>query len=155
MTKPENSRYNGQFVQTTMHECDTLLHFLDDRLGTNKPTPKECGDTSAVIEELQVDNEALREHICELVKECESQHHLVEYFQTENAKLRDRVAQLERTNLHHVDEFDHKVALPLDMNVDDLASLPLAPLEMPHFDFDSLTPRKVDMDGQSEQDKAT
>ncbi|KAI0232094.1 hypothetical protein LSAT2_017595 [Lamellibrachia satsuma] len=67
------------------------------------------------------------------------------------APIRDAIRvyiQLERTNLHCVAAFDRKVALHLDMNVDDLASLLLAPLEMPHFDFDSLTPRKVDTDGQ-------
>ena len=151
---------NVACVERTMRQCDTLLKFLDDRLGPDKCQPNESDNVCAVkvpkdertiIEELQVHNEALREHICELLKECDSQHHLVERFRTENATLRDRVAQLERRAA--VDELDHQGPLPLDMNVDDLASLPLAPLEIPHFDYDSLVPRKANADDKLKGEK--
>ena len=142
------SRYSDAGPETG--EYDTLLQFLDDRMGTQRPPPKEP-DLSVIIKQLRVNNTALQERVTELSKESDSQRHLVEQLRTENASLRDRIARLERTNLNS--EFEHQVSpLPLDMNVDDLASLPLAPLEMPHFDFDSLTPRKLAPDGRSEQD---
>jgi len=146
--RSETSRYSEAGPETG--EYDTLLQFLDDRMGTQRPPPKES-DLTVVIKQLRVNNTALRERVCELSKESDSQRHLVEQLRTENALLRDRITRLERTNLHS--DFERQVSpLPLDMNVDDLASLPLAPLEMPHFDFDSLTPRKVASDGRSEQE---
>ena len=162
--KPGTSTGDVAGVERTMRQCDTLLKFLDDRLRPDKCQPNESDDVRAVkvpkdertiIEELRVHNEALREHICELLEECDSQHHLVEGFRTENATLRDRVAQLERSLCAGVDELDHQGPLPLDMNVDDLASLPLAPLEMPHFDYDSLVTCKANADDKLEREKTS
>ncbi|XP_013383158.1 nuclear receptor-binding factor 2 [Lingula anatina] len=136
----------------TMEETDSLLFFLHNRaisLGMDSPRPwpnrhliqtavKAPKDDKMIIEELKTHNLALRSHIEQLLGENANLHEELNNIKKENEEL--------KTNNHikpvyvddENDEEERFYSIPPHMNLSDLPSLELPPLEMPLFDFDSI-----------------
>lgn len=93
---------------------------MDEIIAEAVKSPKE---EKTIIEELRIHNEELRKHISIILKELET-------------------CEAEKSQLaHKLEQYEHAQALYLD-NVDaeefNLPSLDLPPLEMPHFDFETV-----------------
>ena len=152
-------------VYRTMEECDSLLQFLKNRTATaGKPEPPKASkytssqnkkqlfqsgtkipiDDQLIIEELRMHNDALREHILELLTECDLKDLQANQYKKENEKLVERLRKLE-SQMSESNESEKCYPLPSRMSVDDLPSMELPPLEMPTFDFDKF---KLQDDGE-------
>ena len=145
---------DGSMALRTIHECDSLLAFLNNRhsmdyksLHEVKPAKKRLiKDDSQIIEELRIHNDALRRHILDLLHDRDVAESDLQYYKQENQRQRERIQELENTNRSNMtqstsmdSDLEYQMPAALKMNLDDLASMDLPPLEMPKFDFDGLT----------------
>ncbi|CAH1784781.1 unnamed protein product, partial [Owenia fusiformis] len=148
--------YN-QYIYKDLEETDSLLQFLQtralaqaqgDRLPSIETHTKRTKDEiiqsavkspkteSEIIEELHINNQSLRGQVLELLKELEEKDKEVTRLQNENSALRKRTNDKEDKDSDS--EKENFYSMPL--NLDDLPSLPeLPPLEMPTFDFDTVS----------------
>ena len=147
-------------VYRTMEKCDSLIAFLKNRAAgqnvennsynekgharadiTGIKTPK---DDKTIIEVLRIHNDALRLHILELLREnegyCKELQTLrkenVELFTSRNSRGRQDGSILEESTDSEKSEKYYPNPNRIDIN--DIPSMELPPLEMPTFDFDSL-----------------
>ena len=146
--------HNG--VYRTMKECDSLLQFLNHRQSLDyrslvPPTSSSAyasnngsrspKDDKVIIEELKTHNDALRGHVMDMLRDLETQAKDLEHYKAENGRLHARLRDMEKMNRSQMTEsVDSELEyqpMHLRMNLDDLTSLELPPLEMPKFDLDS------------------
>ena len=126
-------------VYRTMEETDSLLTFLKKRAdGSTDGHPKNPllksaskipKDEKQIVEELRIHNEALRNHVLQLLRELDER-------QRENANLRERL-RIHEEKKYMANSYDSETyfSVPISSGID-LPDLP--PLEMPTFDFNSL-----------------
>ena len=159
--KPDGANeVDGQLlVYQTMEECDSLLSFLKNRAAgrhmENTIYPetfqnktmiggiKNPKDDKTIIEELRMHNEALRTHILELLRENEGYYKELQTLRKENVQLhisRNDGGEHDSVLTESTDSEKSEKYYPNPHRIDinDLPSLELPPLEMPTFDFDSL-----------------
>ena len=150
---------DGQLsVYRTMEECDSLLSFLKNRaagrymentinLETFQKTTvggiKNPKDDKTIIEELRMHNEALRTHILELLRENEGYYKELQTLRKENVELHKSRNDGGKRDSFLTESTDSEKSEkyypnPHRIDINDLPSLELPPLEMPTFDFDSL-----------------
>ena len=142
-------------VHRTMQECDSLLQFLNDRsgmsIGARYKAPGARNNASTmirsavkvpkgekeIIEELEIQNEYLRQHIENLLDENQLQKSEVEMLRAENQQLitRNRELQNQLPPSELSESTEEYGPIPKGMTLDDLPSMELPPLEMPTFDF--------------------
>ena len=147
--------HNG--VYRTMKECDSLLQFLSHRqsLGYRSLVPpnsssayasnngsKSPKDDKVIIEELKMHNDALRQHVLDMLRDLETQAKDLDHYKSENGRLHARLRDMEKMNKSQMTEsadsdLEYQLPMHVRMNLDDLTSLELPPLEMPKFDLDS------------------
>ena len=155
-------------VFRTMEECDSLLQILNKRAVTigqrehGQPSSlqqiqQDNQDTSAsqingikiaiddklMIEELVTHNNALRQHILQLLNELENKEQQLQLMRQKYDNLHDTVERCSQSNdrmdTSMVDSTGRSVYnFPMAINLDKLPALELPPLEMPKFDLDSL-----------------
>ena len=150
-------------IYRTMDECDSLLQLLNHRASEMKSPAKPTNpqtdttrentsqakltgsngikipkDDKVVIQELRVHNGALQNHIVELLKECEYQQRQLAHYRRENDELKERLNQIQKPFMEESTDSEKYYPIPVGMNVHDLPSLELPPLEMPEFDFSTL-----------------
>ena len=151
--RPEISDAASRFnVYRTIEDCDTLLHFLNDRkTGTGNDHIdnrfiasytvgiKVDKDDRTIIEELRVHNEMLQEQILQLLQEVEDERRKnraeVDVLLADNRNLRQEVARLKGCSEATGNPWTSSE--PFD------AGLDLPPLEMPKFDFDVLNAERL------------
>ena len=145
-----------------MEECDSLLAFLRRRaqeMGRSIEEPgtlsitqlpetsviesgvKTPKDDKTIIEELRVYNDALRYHILDLLKQTEEQAGVVNQLREENTQLKlklnstDSKSGTALAESSDSEKSEKYYPNPANINIDDLPSLELPPLEVPTFDF--------------------
>lgn len=117
-------------------------------------------DSAQIIEELRIHNDALRRHILDCLHDQDALEAELAHARDQNARLRERVRQLEGKDMDESEAGNTNISsnpsrrqmmtqsmeadleyepATLRMNLDDLASMDLPPLEMPKFDMDALT----------------
>ena len=152
-------------VARTIRECDTLLHFLNQRpsldyrsyslmhtaTGTTAPA-RAMKDDAQIIEELRIHNDALRKHVIDLLQEKETQDRDLQHYKAENNRLHARLRDMEKMKNSRMSdsidsELEYQVPPTMRMNLDDLSSLDLPPLEMPKFDIDAMQNSESKPDG--------
>lgn len=94
---------------------------------------------SDVIEELRVYNDELRKQVKHLLDELKVKDAMIQKLQDSNEKLREAFDKQrgKTTTLDSNDDVEPSPAV-LNMDLNNLSSLDLPPLEVPKFDFDSL-----------------
>lgn len=142
-----------------MGRCDTLIQYLAGRnSGANSPSPTmeaiyDKGLTNPphkipkvdkeVIEELKMHNESLQDYVLQLLQEVDFQKSENDRLRKENADIKKQIENLRNLSLD--DSCEEREGYPiLDIDVDNLATMQLPPLEMPKFDY---TPFKLNADG--------
>ena len=152
---------DGQLsVFRTMEDCDSLLAFLRNRTAgqnvenvlQNEKTQTRTGtagikkpkDDKTIIEELRMHNEALRLHILELLRENEGYYKELKTLRKENVELftsRNNKGKQDGSILEESTDSEKSEKYypnPNRIDINDIPSMELPPLEMPTFDFDSL-----------------
>ena len=151
---------DGQLsVFRTMEECDSLLSFLKNRAAgrymENTIYPetfqnktmiggiKNRKDDKTIIEELRMHNDALRTHILELLRENEGYYKELQTLRKENVELHKSRNNGGKRDSFLTESTDSEKSEkyypnPHRIDINDLPSLELPPLEMPTFDFNSL-----------------
>lgn len=158
---------DGQLsVYRTMEECDSLLTFLRNRaaghngenttyseIANQKPSPigtKNPKDDKTIIEELRMHNEALRAHILDLLRENEGYYKELQILRKENVEFHISQSGKNKQQSPGVhsssmladstdsDKSEKYYPNPNRLDINDIPSMELPPLEMPTFDFDSL-----------------
>ena len=147
---------DGTVICRTMEECDSLLQMLNHRghedeksngekKGDVTPRQQTNGtkvpkDDKVIIEELRMHNIALCTHIVDLLKEIEQNKRQMQHYKSENDELKDKLNRHDTSYNMMEDSTDSEkyYPVPVGMNLHDLPSLELPPLEMPKFDFSAL-----------------
>ena len=147
--KMDSENINPASYYRIMEETDTLVQFLIKRNrsqsgqlkaplcpvgpvegATGSNMSKLPKDDKQMIEELQMHNEDLRKHVCNLLKEVES-------YQEENEALRLKVEKLEKElSRAHCEK---QTPNEFERFVDEA----LPPLETPDFNFEGLNMRRL------------
>lgn len=122
-----------------------------ENVETKRMTAKS--DT-VIIEELRVHNDALRAHILDLLNEAEEYQRQedytrreMDYLRGDNRRLKERLHRLENnapgasgSPLATTSDTFYSFPVGMALNLDNLPSLELPPLEVPKFDFNTLKP---------------
>lgn len=141
-------------IMRELGECEALVQSMslsvenpglkeDKTIKENQPKTTEADTPSqvknvAALDELKGHLFTAKCHAINMLKDNELLQRQVQYYKCENEQLKEKLNRPERTYMEDSTDSEKYYPVPVGMNLHDLPSLELPPLEMPKFDFSAI-----------------